>query len=239
MDTKQIIHRANSRGHADYGWLNTYHSFSFSEYYNPNRMNFGALRVLNDDTIEGGTGFDTHPHNNMEIITIPLDGALKHKDSMGNSSIINQGEIQVMSAGTGIYHSEFNPHKDKSGQFLQIWVMPNQENVTPRYGQIALNVEDRHNKFQQIVSPNPSDEGLWIHQQAWFYLADFDAGKLANYQLKKEGNGVYLFVISGSIIINNEVLESRDGMGITGAEIIAIEANSKTEILVIEVPMNF
>lgn len=237
METKHIIHRADSRGHADYGWLKTNHTFSFSDYYNPNRMNFGALRVLNDDTIEGGRGFDTHPHKNMEIITIPLIGALEHKDSLGNASVINQGDIQVMSAGTGVYHSEFNHYKDKPGQFLQIWVMPNKENVTPRYGQISLNMEDRHNKFQQIVSPNPTFEGLWIHQQAWFHLVNLDAGKKINYPLKKEGNGVYLFIISGIAKINGEILSTRDGMGIIGAETIAIEADSKAEILVIEVPM--
>ncbi len=238
MEAKKIIHHANSRGHADYGWLKTYHTFSFSNYYNPNRINFGALRVLNDDTIEGGTGFDTHPHKNMEIITIPLIGALEHKDSLGNASVIKQGDIQVMSAGTGVYHSEFNHHKDKSGQFLQIWVLPDKENATPRYGQISLNREDRHNKFQQIVTPNPSFESIWIHQQAWIHLGNFDAGKRANYQLKKEENGVYLFIISGSAKINGEILSTRDGMGITDTENISIEADSKAEILVIEVPIN-
>lgn len=238
MEAKHIIHKANSRGHADYGWLNTYHTFSFGDYYDPNRVNFGAFRVLNDDTIDGGTGFDTHPHKNMEIITIPLDGALAHKDSMGNASVITQGEIQVMSAGTGIYHSEFNHFSDKKGHFLQLWIIPNKENVTPRYGQLTISRDEKTNKFHQIVSPDPLDEGLWIHQQAWIHIGKLEAGDQTVYHLKKEGNGVYIFVIDGFVNVNHEELSERDGMGITDCKTIAFSATKNTEVLIIEVPMN-
>src|SRR5690606_20497754 len=171
---KKIIHRANTRGYANHGWLKSYHTFSFANYYDPERMHFGALRVLNDDTVAGGMGFGKHPHNNMEIISIPLDGDLEHQDSMGNTAVIRNGDIQVMSAGTGIYHSEYNKNKDKPVKFLQIWVIPNKGNVEPRYDQVTLNVADRHNKLQQIVSPKDGGEGVWIHQDAWFHLGKFD-----------------------------------------------------------------
>src|SRR6188508_2139805 len=159
-----VLHKANTRGHADHGWLNAYHSFSFASWYNPDRIQFGTLRVLNDDTVAPGMGFGTHPHDNMEIISIPLEGDLEHKDSMGNTTVIRNGDIQVMSAGSGIQHSEYNKNKDQSVKFLQIWVFPNKKNVTPRYDQITLNINDRHNKLQQIISPNVDDAGVWIHQ---------------------------------------------------------------------------
>lgn len=196
-----IIHKADSRGHADHGWLNAYHSFSFGSWYNSDRVQFGALRVLNDDTIAGGMGFGTHPHDNMEIITIPLEGDLAHKDNMGNTEIIKNGDIQVMSAGTGVQHSEFNPNADQQTKLLQIWLFPNKRNVTPRYQQISLDKNDRHNQLQQILSPNPEDAGVWIHQDAWFHLGNFDAGKTTDYEIRKKGNGMYAFILKGEVSI--------------------------------------
>jgi redox-sensitive bicupin YhaK (pirin superfamily) len=198
-----ILHKAETRGHANHGWLNSMHTFSFANYYNPERMQFGALRVLNDDTVEAGMGFGKHPHDNMEIISIPLEGDLEHKDSMDNVSVIKYGDIQVMSAGTGIFHSEFNRNRDKRVKFLQIWVIPNKKNVTPRYDQITLNSADRHNKLQQILSPSPDDQGVWIYQNAWFHLAQFDKGVSADYTIKAKGNGVYAFILSGDVTIND------------------------------------
>jgi redox-sensitive bicupin YhaK (pirin superfamily) len=232
-----IIHKANTRGHADHGWLNAYHSFSFASWYNPERVQFGALRVLNDDTIAAGMGFGTHPHDNMEIITIPLEGDLAHKDSMGNTETIKSGDIQVMSAGTGVKHSEFNPNADQRTKLLQIWVYPNQQNVEPRYQQITLNPEDRKNKLQQILSPNADDSGVWIHQDAWFHLGKFDKGVSATYDFKKEGNGVYAFILSGTITINGQELETRDGFGIWNTNSLDIKATSDAEFLLMEIPM--
>jgi len=232
-----VLHKANTRGLADLGWLNSYHTFSFSNYYNAERMNFGVLRVLNDDTVAAGMGFGTHGHQNMEIISIPLEGDLEHQDSMGNKTVIKNGDIQVMSAGTGIQHSEYNRNKDSLVKFLQIWVIPNQQNVTPRYDQITLNPEDRKNKLQQILSPNPEDEGVWIHQDAWFHLGQFDKNITATYQLKKEGNGLYAFILKGNLTINGQELETRDGFGIWDFNEVEIKAISDTEFLLMEVPM--
>ena len=169
---KTIIHKAETRGHANHGWLNTHHTFSFANYYNPERVHFGALRVLNDDWIAGGEGFGKHPHDNMEIITIPLKGAVEHQDSMGNKGVINAGEIQVMSAGTGIFHSEYNANKDKELELLQIWVFSDKKNVTPRYQQMSLADLQKPNELYQILSPDYEGTGVWIHQQAWFQLDD-------------------------------------------------------------------
>ncbi len=235
--TNTILHKANTRGNANHGWLNSRHTFSFANYYNPERMHFGALRVLNDDTVEAGMGFGTHPHDNMEIISIPLVGDLEHKDSMGNVSVIKHGDIQVMSAGTGIFHSEYNKNKDQPVKFLQIWVFPNKKNVTPRYDQITLNLDDRHNKLQQILSPNPDDDGVWIHQNAWFHLGKFDQGVTADYSIKSKGNGVYVFILSGEVIINNQPLSPRDGFGIWDVDKLSISADTEAEILLMEVPM--
>lgn len=235
--SKTILHKASSRGHANHGWLNSHHTFSFANYYNPERIHFGALRVLNDDRVEAGMGFGTHPHDNMEIISIPLEGDLEHSDSMGNIAIIRKGDIQVMSAGSGITHSEYNKNSDKEVKFLQIWVFPNKKNVTPRYDQITLNSSDRKNKLQQILSPNPDDEGVWIHQQAWFHLGHLDQGISLNYQLKKLGNGVYAFVINGKVIINQIELNNRDGLGIWDTDVLNITTDSETELLLMEVPM--
>jgi quercetin 2,3-dioxygenase len=232
-----ILHKADTRGNANHGWLNSYHSFSFANYYNPERMHFGVLRVLNDDTVNPGMGFGTHPHDNMEIISIPLEGDLEHKDSMGNVATIKHGDIQVMSAGTGIQHSEYNRNKDKLVKFLQIWVFPNKKSVTPRYDQITLNTSDRHNKFQQILSPSADDAGVWIHQDAWFNMGKFDKGKEIKYTLNKKGNGIYAFILSGDVTIEGQKLNARDGFGIWEIDKLNIIADTDAEVLLMEVPM--
>ncbi|MCD9575895.1 pirin family protein [Flavobacterium soyae] len=234
-----ILHKAETRGNANHGWLNAYHSFSFASWYNPERIQFGALRVLNDDTIAAGMGFGTHPHDNMEIITIPLEGDLAHKDSMGNTEVIKNGDIQVMSAGTGIQHSEFNPNTDQQTKLLQIWLFPNKRNVTPRYQQITLSAADRHNKLAQVLSPNADDEGVWIHQDAWFQMGNFDAGITTEYKIKKEGNGVYAFVLKGNVTINGQELNTRDAVGISGTDSLNIKANTDAEFLLMDIPMNY
>jgi quercetin 2,3-dioxygenase len=232
-----IIHKANERGHADHGWLKAYHSFSFANWYHPEKVHFGVLRVLNDDTIAPGMGFGMHPHDNMEIITIPLEGDLAHKDSMGNEATIKFGDVQVMSAGTGVRHSEFNPNADQRTKLLQIWLFPNKQNVTPRYEQITLNTGDRHNRLQQILSPNENDEGVWIHQDAWFHMGKFDEGVSAVYELKKAGNGVYVFVISGNVTVDDTLLETRDAAGIWNVQSISLKAESDAEFLIMDIPM--
>lgn len=232
-----VLYKADTRGHADHGWLNAYHTFSFSRYYNPDRNQFGVLRVLNDDTVAAGMGFGTHPHDNMEIITIPLEGDLAHKDSMGNAATIKTGDVQVMSAGTGIQHSEFNPNADQRTKLFQIWLFPNTQNVIPRYQQITLDASKQKNDFAQILSPYADDEGVWIHQDAWFHLADFDAGFTKNYNLKKAGNGLYLMVISGTITVDGQELETRDGLGITDFDALEIKATTDAKFLMMEVPM--
>ncbi|HEY0297984.1 MAG TPA: pirin family protein [Arachidicoccus sp.] len=235
---KTILHKADTRGHANHGWLNSHHTFSFANYYNPERVHFGALRVLNDDTVSQGMGFGTHPHENMEIISIPLEGDLEHKDSMGNTAVIRKGDIQAMSAGTGVYHSEYNKNKDEQVKFLQIWLFPNKENVTPRYDQITLNTDDRHNKLQQVLSPDTEGEGVWIHQDAWFHLGKFDKDFSTEYNIKKSGNGVYAFILKGDFTIGTQLLNQRDGLGIWDTDKINITANSQdAEILLMEVPM--
>ncbi|KAA5532457.1 pirin family protein [Taibaiella lutea] len=234
-----VIHHAETRGHANHGWLDSYHSFSFANYYNPERMHFGVLRVLNDDRVDPGMGFGTHPHDNMEIISIPLEGDLEHKDSMGNTTVIRNGDIQAMSAGTGIFHSEYNKNKDKLTRFLQIWVFPNKKNVTPRYDHITLNLEDRHNKLQQILSPNADDEGVWIHQNAWFHLGKFDKDVNETYAVKSKGNGVYVFLLSGKMMIDGHEINTRDGIGIWDTEQIHISSlTPDAEVLLMEVPMS-
>ena len=235
--SKSVFHPAESRGNANHGWLQSFHTFSFANYYNPERMHFGVLRVLNDDTVAAGMGFGTHPHENMEIISIPLEGDLEHQDSMGNTTVIRNGDIQVMSAGTGIRHSEYNRNKDQQVKFLQIWIFPNKKDVTPRYDQITLNLEDRKNKLQQILSPNADDEGVWIHQDAWFHIGQLDQGNTQTYKIKKQGNGVYVFVLSGKLTVNGQELNNRDGLGLWEISELQIEANSATEVLLMEVPM--
>lgn len=234
-----VLHKADTRGHASHGWLDSYHTFSFAGYYDPARVHFGALRVLNDDTVSKGMGFGTHPHDNMEIISIPLEGDLEHRDSMGNTTVIRQGDIQVMSAGTGVQHSEYNKSKEAPVKFLQIWVFPDKKNVAPRYGQITLNREDSHNKLQQILSPDPDDEGVWIHQQAWFHLGRFDKGIRAGYDFKKKGNGLYIFVLKGGLSVDGQALHMRDGYGIWDTDHVDIAADDNAEFLLMEVPMQF
>ena len=231
-----VIHKSESRGLADIGWLKSRHSFSFSSYYNPERMNFGVLRVLNDDAVDGGKGFGNHPHDNMEIVSIPLEGELVHKDSMGNEATISPGEIQVMSAGTGIYHAEYNKDGSKPVKFLQIWIYPNKRNVTPRYDQVKIDTGE-DNVFQQILSPNPDDAGVWIYQNAWFNKGKFKAGAEITYNLNDNKNGVYAFILSGSATINGHTLENRDGLGIWDVAQLSIKADTDTEILLMEVPM--
>lgn len=236
--TNAIVHKANTRGHANHGWLESYHTFSFAGYYNPERVHFGVLRVLNDDRVDAAMGFGKHPHDNMEIISIPLEGDLEHKDSMGNSTVIKNGDIQVMSAGTGIFHSEYNKNPDQPVKFLQIWVFPNKKNVQPRYDQVTLNVNDRHNKLQQVLSPNAEDEGVWIHQDAWFHMGRFDKDVATTYTVKKAGNGVYAFILKGDFTINGYELNQRDGLGIWDVDQLDIKANSEdAEILLMDVPM--
>ncbi|SEP76568.1 pirin family protein [Flavobacterium urocaniciphilum] len=232
-----VLHKANTRGHANHGWLNAYHSFSFANWYNPDRIHFGVLRVLNDDTIAAGMGFGTHPHDNMEIITIPLEGDLAHKDSMGNAATIKTGDVQVMSAGTGIQHSEFNPNPDQQTKLFQIWLFPKVRNVEPRYQQITLDVTEQKNNFAQVLSPNADDAGVWIHQDAWFHLADFDKDFSKTYEVKKEGNGMYVFVISGTITVDGQELETRDGLGIWDFETLDIKATTDAKFLLMEIPM--
>lgn len=232
-----VLHKAETRGDADHGWLHSRHTFSFADYYDPERVHFGMLRVLNDDIVEAGMGFGTHPHDNMEIISIPLEGDLEHRDSMGNVSVIKHGDIQVLSAGTGITHSEYNRNKDRKVKFLQIWVFPDRKDVKPRYDQITLNVEDRHNKLQQILSPSPDDPGVWIYQNAWFHIGQFDKGFTTDYNIKSRGNGVYAFVLSGEVTINNQDLKPRDGFGIWDVDKFSVKANTDSELLLMEVPM--
>ena len=236
---KKAFHAANTRGNANHGWLNANHSFSFANYHNPERMNFGALRVLNDDTIAAGMGFGTHPHENMEIITIPLEGDLEHKDSMGNIGVINEGEIQVMSAGTGVHHSEYNKNADQAVKVLQLWVFPKKQNVTPRYDQMSVRDLKKPNDFYQVLSPNSEDAGMWVHQDTWFHLGEFDVEKSLDYTIKKPGNGVYVFVIEGSFNVEGENLKKRDAIGIWDTETITFTAQSESKVLLVEVPMRF
>ena len=236
---KEILHKANTRGHADHGWLNSYHSFSFANYYNPERMHFGALRVLNDDTVAAGKGFGKHPHDNMEIISIPLEGDLEHTDSMGNKTIIRKGDVQAMSAGTGVAHSEYNANADKEVKFLQIWIYPDSKNIKPQYSQVSLQTADRKNKLQQIVSPRSNgNEGVTVQQEAWFSLGDLEQGKQLSYDIKRKGNGVYVFVLKGEVTIGDQKLDTRDGLGIWETDTISIIADSDTEILLMDVPMD-
>lgn len=233
-----VIHKAATRGHANHGWLDSHHSFSFANYHNPERMNFGVLRVLNDDQVNPGMGFGTHPHDNMEIISIPLEGDLEHKDSMGNVAVIKEGDVQVLSAGTGIYHSEYNKNADKTVKFLQIWVFPKAKNVAPRYDQISIRDIEKENKFYQVLSPNKDDQGVWINQDAWFHIGKFKKGNADEYTIKKSGNGVYAFILDGEVEINGEKLSKRDGMGVWDTASIQVKASENARVLLMEVPMS-
>lgn len=235
---KTILHKAESRGHADHGWLSSWHTFSFAAYNNPERLHFGTLRVLNDDTVAAGMGFGKHPHDNMEIISIPLEGALEHGDNTGTKAVIRKGDVQIMSAGTGITHSEKNNNNDKPVKFLQIWVFPNKKNVVPRYDQKFFGDEEKHNRFLTVVSPMGFNEGINIHQNAWFSLSKLDKDKTLNYNLKEKENGVYVFVLEGNITINEIALSRRDGIAISETAKLTIQADSDAELLLMEIPMN-
>ena len=234
---KSVLHKADTRGHAYHGWLDSHHTFSFANYRNPERMNFGVLRVLNDDIVAPGRGFGTHPHDNMEIVSIPLEGDLEHKDSMGNVATIKQGDVQVMSAGTGIYHSEYNKNADAPVKFLQIWIFPNKQNVEPRYDQITLKKGDSANKWQQILSPHANDDGVWIHQNAWFHVGNLDKGTQHTYELKDKSNGVYAFILDGEVDIEGQRLTKRDGFGVWDTERMEVSAETNSRVLLMEVPM--
>lgn len=233
----KTVYTSDSRGFADHGWLRTRYSFSFANYYNPDRIHFGELRVINDDIVAGGRGFGTHPHDNMEIITIPLSGDLAHKDSMGNSSVIREGDIQVMSAGTGITHSEFNHNPDREVRLLQIWVFPDKKNVTPRYDQKSLKDLARDNALYEVLSPDPEGPGVWIHQQAWFSMGTLSSGWKDTYTLHKENNGVYVLVLEGEMKVAGEKLSRRDAVAVSDVNALELEATTDARVLLMEVPM--
>lgn len=234
---KKTLHKSESRGHANHGWLDTHHTFSFAGYQDPNRVNFGSLRVLNDDIVAGGQGFGTHSHQNMEIISIPLKGDLEHKDSMGNTMVIKENDVQVMSAGTGVNHSEYNKNSDKSVNFLQLWIFPNQKDVEPRYDQKTFLPEDRLNKLQPILAPN-QDKVLWIHSDTWMFRSDLKAGNSLDYGLNKKGNGLYIFVVDGNIRVDGEQLLKRDGIALNDLSSIEIRATEDSSLIIMEIPMN-
>ena len=234
-----ILHKNATRGHANHGWLDSYHSFSFAGFYDESRMNFGLLRVLNDDIVLGGMGFGKHPHDNMEIVSIPLSGSIEHKDSTGRHEIIRTGDVQIMSAGSGIAHSEFNASKSEPVNFLQIWVFPKEKNIEPRYEQKYFPREERINKIQTVVSPKKEDGGVWINQDAWFSLSFLEKGNQVQYTNKLKGNGVYAFVLSGEISVNGQEVKTRDGLGISNSDSLNISASNDAEFLLIEVPLKF
>ncbi|WP_201540032.1 pirin family protein [Psychrobacter sp. 1044] len=234
---KTIYHAADSRGDANHGWLKSKHTFSFANYHNPERMGFGALRVINDDFVIGGQGFGKHSHRDMEIISIPLSGKLGHGDNIGNEGIIETGEIQVMSAGTGITHSEMNGDANEPVKFLQIWVIPNKMGVTPRYQQVRMDEHMQANEFNQVLSPNADDAGVWIHQNAWFHMGNFNKGVTQTYDLKDVNNGVYVLVLEGKVTINGNVLDTRDGLGISDTKSFTMDATEDARVLLMEVPM--
>ncbi len=231
---KKVIHRAEDRGFEDHGWLKTHHSFSFGSYFDPDRMHFGALRVLNDDRVAPGKGFGRHPHKDMEIVTIPLEGTIEHRDSAGHGGVLRPGQVQAMTAGTGIEHSEFNHNDDRELAFLQIWVIPRHRKLEPRYQEQAV---PRGSGWRQIVSPDRKDDGLWIQQDAWFYLREFDAEEFVEYSVHGEGQGVYLFLLEGRLKVDDMPLGKRDAIGIWDTEKISILAEENARILLIEVPM--
>lgn len=232
-----IFHENESRGLADHGWLMSRHTFSFANYSNPQRMNFGLLRVLNDDIVKPAMGFGTHPHDNMEIVSIPLSGSLKHRDSMGNTHIITTGEVQIMSAGSGLTHSEYNYSSSEDVNFLQIWVFPKERDIVPRYDQKIFNASERINRFQLLVEPQESEETIWINQNAWFSLVDLERDNHVKYEQYNKENGVYFFIIEGSAKIDDHNVNRRDGLGLLDGEAYSVQANSKTQILAIEVPL--
>ena len=235
---KSIFHKASERGHADHGWLNAHHSFSFASWQDPTKVHFGLLRVLNDDIIAPGMGFGMHPHDNMEIVTIPLSGSLEHKDSMGNSGVIKPNEIQAMRAGSGLMHSEHNHSKTEPINLLQIWVFPKVRNIEPRYDQRVFSAEEKEGKFKTIVAPAKVDDIMWINQDAYFSLGKFKSGASVDYTIQNKGNGAYIFMIEGTATIEGNILGKRDAVGIWETEKISMNITTDTEILVIDVPMN-
>lgn len=234
----KIIHKARDRGKAEFGWLHSRHSFSFGHYYDPEKVNFGLLRVLNDDIVEPGAGFGTHPHDNMEIISIVLEGELAHKDSMGSRSVIYQGDVQVMSAGTGITHSEFNNSKDNKVKFLQIWIIPNKHGIKPRYEQTKIPVEEIENRILTIVTNDGNNGTLMINQEAAISLGKLNAGNSTNYKTIYNGNGIYIFNLNGELNITGDIFKERDAIGINDTDDIQIKAEKDSRFIVIEVPMN-
>lgn len=234
---KTILFKASDRGTADYGWLKPNYYFSFAQYHNPAKVHFGMLRVLNDDFIAGGGGFPTHPHENMEIVTLPFTGALKHQDSTGGKGIIQAGDIQIMSAGTGVQHSEANASETEPVTLFQVWLFPKEKNIKPRYAQKTFDINERANKWQTVVSPLDSDGALWINQDARFSLTNLDAGKEINYSTAFTNNGIFLVVINGSIIMGDHQLHKRDALGISETTTITITATADAELLAIEMPM--
>ncbi len=235
---KAIIHKANERGHANHGWLNAHHSFSFANWYDPSKIHFGMLRVLNDDIVAGGQGFGMHPHNNMEIITIILKGELQHKDNMGNGSVIRPGDVQVMSAGTGVMHSEFNPSATNEVNLFQLWIFPKEDGIKPRYDQKTFDASLRNNKVQTVASGFKKNGELYIHQDAAISLARIENNSTIDYSLSKKGNGVYIMVVEGEVEINGEKLDRRDSIGVSETDFISIKGNKNSEVMIIDVPMN-
>lgn len=234
---KKVLHKSETRGGADYGWLNSKHTFSFAHYHDPQRMGFGALRVFNDDVVQPSMGFDTHPHNNMEIVSIPLEGTLRHKDSKGNRQVIQQGEVQVMSAGTGITHSEYNDSDQALVNFLQIWILPKERNIPPKYGQKNFLEEDRKNRFQLVVSPDGYEESIPINQDVFFSRGDLEKGQVTSYTMQRPSNGLYLFLIDGVVEVAGERLEARDGLGLSDIQTVDIQPLEASKVLLIDVPM--
>ena len=235
---KNIIHKAETRGYANHGWLKSYHTFSFAGYHNPERVHFGMLRVLNDDFVDAGMGFGKHPHDNMEIISIPLSGALHHQDSTGRDKIIQTGDVQIMSAGTGIYHSEVNASQAEPVAFLQLWIFPKVNNIEPRYDQKMFDEADRRNQLQVVVSPTEENGSLFINQDAWLSMIDLEEGHSLEYKMYQAGNGVYCFVLDGDLNIASENLAKRDAIGLWECDTFSLQATNKSKVLFIEVPMN-
>lgn len=233
---KTLLHKASERGHANHGWLDSYHSFSFARYYDPSKIHFGALRVLNDDTVKPGFGFSKHPHDNMEIVSIPLSGDLEHQDTTGRHKIIREGDVQIMNAGRGIMHSEMNANKDREVKFLQVWVFPKIRDIEPRYDQKSFSKEQWKNTLLTVVAPD-DEQAVWINQDAWFSLGKFDQGAVTSYAIRKNDNGVYFFILEGNVTVNGQQLGRRDGFGVWETEKVDIEANTNAEILLIDVPM--
>ena len=236
---KYQIFKSESRGGGNHGWLNSKHSYSFANYYDPERIHFGALRVVNDDIITGGMGFGKHPHDNMEIITIPTKGGISHEDSMGTGSVIESGDVQVMSAGTGVFHSEMNAYENQEGHFFQIWIIPNKMNVEPRYQQISVREVAKQNELYQVLSPNPDDQGVWVYQDAWIFLGYYSENKQETYNVQKEGNGVFFMVVDGEVEFDGKVISRRDVIEITDTNEVSFNLKAGSQLMLIEVPMNF